>query len=74
MGPLDLWSQEFYHIQDLLGNQTSFKKQFLLPIEKQGTKIKSDQLKCDDKLLFLKKLKSQVANGPSGEDNQCQVF
>ncbi|UZD21344.1 DEAD/DEAH box helicase [Algoriphagus halophytocola] len=60
-GTMDLWSQMNFINPGLLGNQNSFKKQFLLPIEKQGDKDKASKLHAMTKPFILRRLKSQVA-------------
>lgn len=60
-GTMDLWSQMNFINPGLLGNQNSFKKQFLLPIEKQGDKDKAGKLHAVTKPFILRRLKSQVA-------------
>jgi len=58
---MDLWSQMNFINPGLLGNQNTFKKQFLLPIEKQGDVGKSAKLHAMIKPFILRRLKSQVA-------------
>ncbi len=60
-GTMDLWSQMNFINPGLLGNQNSFKKQFLLPIEKQNDKEKATKLHAMIKPFILRRLKSQVA-------------
>jgi superfamily II DNA or RNA helicase len=60
-GTMDLWSQMNFVNPGLLGNQNIFKKQFLLPIEKQNDKDKSALLHAMIKPFILRRLKSQVA-------------
>jgi hypothetical protein len=60
-GTMDLWSQMNFVNPGLLGNQNMFKKQFLLPIEKQNNKDKSARLHAMIKPFILRRLKSQVA-------------
>jgi SNF2 family DNA or RNA helicase len=60
-GTMDLWSQMNFINPGLLGNQSSFKKQFLLPIEKQDDKDKAIKLNAMIKPFILRRLKSQVA-------------
>ncbi len=60
-GTMDLWSQMNFINPGLLGNQNSFKKQFLLPIEKQDDKEKAAKLNVMIKPFILRRLKSQVA-------------
>ncbi|HAH38097.1 MAG TPA: helicase SNF2, partial [Algoriphagus sp.] len=60
-GTMDLWSQMNFVNPGLLGNQNSFKKQFLQPIEKQNDKDKAIKLHSMIKPFILRRLKSQVA-------------
>lgn len=60
-GTMDLWSQMNFVNPGLLGNQNMFKKQFLLPIEKQNDKDKASRLHAMIKPFILRRLKSQVA-------------
>ncbi len=60
-GTMDLWSQMNFINPGLLGNQNSFKKQFLLPIEKQNDKDKAAKLHAMIKPFIMRRLKSQVA-------------
>lgn len=60
-GTMDLWSQMNFINPGLLGNQNNFKKQFLLPIEKQGDKEKAAKLNSMIKPFILRRLKTQVA-------------
>jgi SNF2 family DNA or RNA helicase len=60
-GTMDLWSQMNFVNPGLLGNQNMFKKQFLLPIEKQNDKEKALRLNAIIKPFILRRLKSQVA-------------
>jgi len=60
-GTMDLWSQMNFINPGLLGNQNNFKKQFLLPIEKQGDKEKAAKLNSIIKPFILRRLKTQVA-------------
>ncbi|TDQ17213.1 SNF2 family DNA or RNA helicase [Algoriphagus boseongensis] len=60
-GTMDLWSQMNFVNPGLLGNQNVFKKQFLLPIEKQNDKDKASRLHAMIKPFILRRLKSQVA-------------
>lgn len=60
-GTMDLWSQMNFVNPGLLGNQNLFKKQFLLPIEKQNDKEKASRLHAMIKPFILRRLKSQVA-------------
>ncbi|WPR74830.1 DEAD/DEAH box helicase [Algoriphagus sp. NG3] len=58
---MDLWSQMNFINPGLLGNQNSFKTQFLQPIEKQRDIDKSAKLHAMIKPFILRRLKSQVA-------------
>ncbi|MBM3169246.1 MAG: DEAD/DEAH box helicase [Bacteroidetes bacterium] len=60
-GTMDLWSQMNFVNPGLLGNAQVFKKQFLLPIEKQNDKDKASRLHAMIKPFILRRLKSQVA-------------
>lgn len=60
-GTMDLWSQMNFVNPGLLGNQNSFKNQFLQPIEKQNDKDKAAKLHSLIKPFILRRLKSQVA-------------
>ncbi|EIM77053.1 SNF2-like protein [Nitritalea halalkaliphila LW7] len=60
-GTMDLWSQMNFINPGLLGNQNSFKKQFLLPIEKQADTDKIVKLHATIKPFILRRLKTQVA-------------
>ncbi|WP_026950683.1 DEAD/DEAH box helicase [Algoriphagus mannitolivorans] len=60
-GTMDLWSQMNFVNPGLLGNQNMFKKQYLLPIEKQNDKDKASRLHAMIKPFILRRLKSQVA-------------
>lgn len=60
-GTMDLWSQMNFINRGLLGGQTAFKKQFLLPIEKKNDKDKIQKLNVLIKPFILRRLKSQVA-------------
>lgn len=60
-GTMDLWSQMNFVNPGLLGNQALFKKQYLLPIEKQNDKEKAVRLNAMIKPFILRRLKSQVA-------------
>jgi SNF2 family DNA or RNA helicase len=60
-GTMDLWSQMNFVNPGLLGNQNLFKKQYLLPIEKQNDKDKASRLHAMIKPFILRRLKSQVA-------------
>ncbi|MBW3469309.1 DEAD/DEAH box helicase [Arthrospiribacter ruber] len=60
-GTMDLWSQMNFINKGLLGNQNMFKKQFLLPIEKQNDMDKAAKLHALIKPFILRRLKTQVA-------------
>ena len=58
---MDLWSQMNFVNPGLLGNQNLFKKQYLLPIEKENNREKAGRLNAMIKPFILRRLKSQVA-------------
>ncbi len=58
---LDLWSQMTFANPGLLGNQTFFKKEYLIPIEKKGDTDKTARLNEHIKPFLLRRHKSQVA-------------
>ena len=58
---LDLWSQMNFINPGLLGNQTFFKKEFQLPIEKNGDEKQTQKLYSIIKPFILRRHKSQVA-------------
>jgi hypothetical protein len=58
---MDLWSQMNFVNPGLLGNENLFKKQYLLPIEKQNDREKASRLHAMIKPFILRRLKSQVA-------------
>jgi SNF2 family DNA or RNA helicase len=60
-GTMDLWSQMNFVNTGLLGSRGSFKRQFLLPIEKKGDMDKTAKLHAMIKPFILRRLKSQVA-------------
>jgi hypothetical protein len=60
-GTMDLWSQMNFINRGLLGSQGTFKRQFLLPIEKLNDKDKAAKLHAMIKPFILRRLKSQVA-------------
>lgn len=60
-GTMDLWSQMNFVNTGLLGSKGSFKRQFLLPIEKKGDMDKTAKLHAMIKPFILRRLKSQVA-------------
>ncbi len=58
---LDLWSQMSFINPGLLGSQSFFKNEFLLPIEKKGDEQKMQRLYTIIKPFILRRHKSQVA-------------
>ncbi|NJN41476.1 MAG: DEAD/DEAH box helicase [Flammeovirgaceae bacterium] len=58
---MDLWSQITFLNPGLLGNQTFFKNEYLIPIEKKGDETKTKKLNAVIKPFILRRLKSQVA-------------
>jgi len=58
---LDLWSQMTFINPGLLGSQTFFKNEFLIPIEKKNDEGKTKKLNAIIKPFMLRRLKSQVA-------------
>ncbi|KAA0991275.1 DEAD/DEAH box helicase [Dyadobacter aurulentus] len=58
---LDLWSQMTFVNPGLLGNQTFFRDEFQIPIEKKGDEEKTKRLYNLIKPFILRRLKSQVA-------------
>jgi len=58
---LDLWSQISFINPGLLGGQSFFKKEFLLPIEKKKDREKTQKLYNIIKPFILRRHKSQVA-------------
>ncbi len=58
---LDLWSQMSFINPGLLGNQSFFKKEFLIPIEKKGDQHKTKKLYSIIKPFIMRRHKSQVA-------------
>lgn len=60
-GTLDLWSQMNFINKGLLGSQSTFKKQFLQPIEKKNDTEKAKKLYGMIKPFILRRLKTQVA-------------
>jgi SNF2 family DNA or RNA helicase len=60
-GTLDLWSQLNFINKGLLGSQSTFKKQFLQPIEKKNDMEKARKLYGMIKPFILRRLKTQVA-------------
>ena len=59
---LDLWSQMSFLNPNLLGNETYFKKEYFVPIEKKRDKQKIQKLNAIIKPFLLRREKSQVAN------------
>src|SRR5690554_1296153 len=58
---MDLWSQMNFINPGLLGGQSTFKKQFLQPIEKKQNEQKAAKLHALIKPFVLRRLKTQVA-------------
>lgn len=58
---LDLWSQMSFINPGLLGNQTFFKNEFVMPIEKKRDEKKKEKLYFLIKPFILRRHKSQVA-------------
>lgn len=58
---LDLWSQMTFVNPGLLGGQTFFKQEFLIPIEKKADESKTKKLNAVIKPFILRRHKSQVA-------------
>jgi SNF2 family DNA or RNA helicase len=58
---LDLWSQMNFINQGLLGNQSFFREEFLLPIEKRNDTHKLQKLQAIIKPFILRRTKKQVA-------------
>lgn len=58
---MDLWSQMTFINPGLLGNQTYFKNEFLIPIEKKNDNHKTNKLYTIIKPFILRRHKSQVA-------------
>jgi len=58
---LDLWAQMTFINPGLLGNQSFFKKEYLLPIEKKNDADKRQRLYDHIKPFILRRHKSQVA-------------
>ena len=57
---LDLWSQMTFVNPGLLGSQSFFKKEFLIPIEKKQDELKIKKLYALIKPFILRRQKSQV--------------
>jgi SNF2 family DNA or RNA helicase len=58
---MDLWSQMTFINPGLLGAQSYFKNEYLIPIEKKGDEMKAKKLNSIIKPFILRRLKSQVA-------------
>jgi SNF2 family DNA or RNA helicase len=58
---MDLWSQMSFVNPGLLGNQSFFRNEFLLPIEKKNDELKMQRLYSIIKPFILRRHKSQVA-------------
>lgn len=58
---MDLWSQMNFINPGLLGQQSFFRKQFQIPIEKQNSEDKSNKLYSLIKPFIMRRHKSQVA-------------
>ncbi|MPR35401.1 DEAD/DEAH box helicase [Salmonirosea aquatica] len=58
---LDLWSQMTFVNPGLLGNQSFFRKEYQLPIEKKNDEEKTQRLYHHIKPFILRRHKSQVA-------------
>lgn len=58
---LDLWSQMSFVNPGLLGNQTFFRNEFQIPIEKKNDEAKTQRLYSIIKPFMLRRHKSQVA-------------
>lgn len=58
---MDLWSQITFLNPGMLGNQTFFKNEYLIPIEKKNDEGKTKKLNAVIKPFLLRRLKSQVA-------------
>lgn len=59
---LDLWSQMSFLNPGLLGNESYFKKEYLVPIEKKGDELKTKKLNALIKPFLLRREKGQVAS------------
>jgi len=59
---LDLWSQMSFLNPGLLGNESYFKKEYLVPIEKKRDEIKTQKLNSIIKPFLLRREKGQVAD------------
>jgi len=58
---MDLWSQMSFVNPGLLGSQSFFRNEFLLPIEKKNDELKMQRLYAIIKPFILRRHKSQVA-------------
>lgn len=58
---LDLWSQMSFLNPGLMGNESYFKKEYLIPIEKKQDEVKTRKLNSLIKPFLLRREKSQVA-------------
>ncbi len=58
---LDLWSQMSFVNPGLLGTETFFRKEFLIPIEKKHDELKTKKLYALIKPFILRRQKNQVA-------------
>ncbi len=58
---MDIWSQMRFLNPGLLGNETYFRKEYLLPIEKKKDEVKIQKLNALIKPFILRRDKSQVA-------------
>lgn len=58
----DLWPQMEFINPGLLGGQTAFAKNFVIPIEKRKDDVKSKRLQALVKPFILRRTKAQVAN------------
>jgi len=59
---LDLWSQMSFLNPGLLGNESYFKKEYLIPIEKKRDELKTRKLNSIIKPFLLRREKGQVAD------------
>ncbi|MEH0158306.1 DEAD/DEAH box helicase [Limibacter armeniacum] len=64
---MDLWSQMSFVNPGLLGSQSFFKREFLLPIEKKNDEAKYRKLHSIIKPFILRRHKSQVATELPGK-------
>ncbi|MEM6737505.1 MAG: DEAD/DEAH box helicase [Bacteroidota bacterium] len=58
---LDLWSQMSFLNPGLLGNESYFKKEYVIPIEKKRDEFKTKKLNAIIKPFLLRREKGQVA-------------